>query len=411
MSNKLAGVRVLLGVTGGIAAYKAPNLVRQLRRAGAYVQVILTEAASHLVSKTALEIVSEHPVADTLWPEVHYQLAKSPNQSSVPHISLARDCDYVLIAPASANIIAKLAAGIADDLLSTTLLATDKPVILVPAMNTVMLNHPATERNISLLQSWGCEFIECDEGDLACGETGRGRMADESTIVNSLIDIHKKHSESNLLKGKHIVITAGGTKEPIDPVRVITNNSTGTLAIKVAEVFAKNGAEITFVHTGVDMPNCNLHKSIRVNTAIELQAALQEVIQETDVLVMLAAVADYRPEFTEHKLKKTDETKEIVLHLKTNPDILKELGKLKRKDQIFIGVAAETDNAISNAKLKLKRKNLDLILVTDIRSGGYGDSGITGALIDNNDTIVEYQASSKQQIAFDFLQFISNKIK
>lgn len=411
MPHELANVKILLGISGGIAAYKTPNLVRQLRRAGAEVNIILTEAASHLVSKTALEVVSENLVATTLWPKIHYQFTNRENQSSVPHISLARDCDLVLVAPATANIIAKCAAGIADDLLSTTLLATDKPIMFVPAMNTVMLNHPATIRNINTLESWGCIFIESSEGDLACGETGKGRMVDEEIIVQSIIEFHQQHTESKILSGKKILITAGGTKEPIDPVRIITNNSTGTLACRVAEKLSKNGALVTFVHTGIPQPNCQLAHSIRVNTAIEMQAALQEEINDADVLIMLAAVADFRATYNEHKIKKADKTSEFVIHLTTNPDILKELGSNKRKDQIFIGVAAETDHPIENAKLKLKHKNLDLILVTDINAGGYGDSRITGALIDNNDKIIEYQASSKQQVANDFLQFICNQLK
>ncbi|MCX8012556.1 MAG: bifunctional phosphopantothenoylcysteine decarboxylase/phosphopantothenate--cysteine ligase CoaBC, partial [Desulfobacterota bacterium] len=353
----LKNKNIVLGVTGGIAAYKVPELVRKLRRAEANVQVIMTKNAQEFITPLTFQTVSQMPVITEMFHPF--------TTAEVLHISLADKADLVVIAPATANIIAKIAMGIADDFLSTLVLATKAPVLLAPAMNVNMFTNPATQENIEILKKRGFSFVGPDRGELACGWEGKGRM----TEVDEIFQFIKTTLTPKDLSGKKILVTSGPTREPLDPVRFITNRSSGKMGYALAQAASNRGAEVTLV-TGPTHLSPPPVKIISVETAVQMHQETIRLYFSMDVVIMAAAVADYRPEdFSCQKLKKREE--KISVSLVKNPDILAEMGKNKG-DTFLVGFAAETENLLSNAKKKLKEKNVDLIIANDVTQSGAG---------------------------------------
>ncbi|HAK74067.1 MAG TPA: bifunctional phosphopantothenoylcysteine decarboxylase/phosphopantothenate--cysteine ligase CoaBC [Sporomusaceae bacterium] len=349
----LLGKNIVLGVTGGIAAYKAVEIVSRLKKAGAFVHVIMTEGATKFVTPLTFRELSANPVAVKMWEE--------PKTWNVEHIALATLADLFLIAPATANIIGKIANGIADDMLSTTVMATKAPVILAPAMNTNMYLNPITQQNIAKLASLGYHFIEPGTGMLACGVEGPGRLAEPSTIVEYVENLTK---QSCSLAGKKVLITAGGTREPLDPVRYIGNRSSGKMGYALAAAAAERGAAVLLVSGPTNLPAPQGVAVVNVESAQEMRNAVLAEYPDADIVIKAAAVADYRSVAqAEHKIKKNDET--LTILLEKNPDILAELGRLKTK-QILIGFAAETEQLVTYATEKLNRKNADMIVANNV---------------------------------------------
>jgi phosphopantothenoylcysteine decarboxylase/phosphopantothenate--cysteine ligase len=351
--SPLLNKRILLGVSGGIAAYKAADLASMLRHAAADVHVILTPNATEFVTLLTFQTITRNPA--------HCEQYGDALDWRPEHIDLAQKSDLIVLAPATANLIAKLAAGICDDLLTTTVLASPAKVLLAPAMNPRMFEHPATQANLATLQNhYRYDVIPPETGEVACGDYGAGKMASVESIlsaVKALVVVHRT------LSGKNIVITAGGTREPIDPVRFIGNRSSGKMGIAMADAAYARGADVTLIST-VEVDRA--YAVILVETAQEMQEAVEGEFDSCDALVMTAAVADYRPlAVSSHKIKKRD-TEDISLELTKNPDILDLLGRVKRPHQVIIGFAAESEELLSNATQKLTRKNLDVIVGNDI---------------------------------------------
>lgn len=366
--NPLENKTILLGISAGIAAYKACDLASMLRRAGADVHAILTPNARQFVTPLSLTTITRNPSHCE-------QYAESENWRP-EHIELAKKADLILIAPATADIIAKLAAGICDDLLTTMVLASQARVMLAPAMNPVMLQHPATQHNMAVLENrYRYELVPPEFGEVACGDVGSGKMASVETIVAT---VAAKLLSHRTLSNKSVLVTAGGTREPIDPVRFIGNKSSGKMGIAMADAAFGRGAEVTLVSTvEVERP----YPVIVVETAQDMQEAVETEFDTCDALVMTAAVADFRPlAVSSHKIKKTD-SDDLVLELTKNPDILDLLGRVKRKDQIIIGFAAESEELLTNASSKLKRKNLDVIVGNDISVPDIGFGSDDNAVI------------------------------
>lgn len=349
----LRGKNIVLGVTGGIAAYKAVEVVSRLKKAGAAVHVIMTEGATKFVTPLTFRELSANPVAVHMWEE--------PKTWNVEHIALATLADIFLIAPATANIIGKIANGIADDMLSTTVMATKAPVVIAPAMNTNMYLNPITQQNITKLASLGYRFIEPATGMLACGVEGPGRLAEPSTIVEYVGNLFKRNCS---LQGKKVLITAGGTREPLDPVRYIGNRSSGKMGYALAAAAAARGAEVLLVSGPVNLPVPQGVAVIPVESAQQMRDAVLAEYHDADIVIKAAAVADYRCiKQAEHKIKKNDEN--LTITLEKNPDILAELGRLKTK-QILVGFAAETEQLVAYATEKLNRKNADMIVANNV---------------------------------------------
>lgn len=351
---------VLLCVSGGIAVYKACALTSKLVQAGANVKVIMTESACRFVSPLTFQALSRH--------EVYTDTFKEQNPSVISHIDAADWADLIIIAPATANVIGKLANGIADDMLTTTLLAATAPVWIAPAMNVHMYDHPAVKRNISVLYQDGYRFIEPSEGYLACGYVGKGRLEEPENIVK-LAEKHFAEETSASLEGKHVVITAGPTREAIDPVRFFTNKSTGKMGYALAEAAVQLGARVTLISgpVSLDQPK-GLAEFIPVQSAADMREAVLSVYDASDIVIKTAAVADFTPKTVfDHKMKKQDGG--MTLELKRTVDILKELGE-KKKEQILVGFAAETQDIEHYARKKLAAKNLDLIVANDVKANG-----------------------------------------
>jgi phosphopantothenoylcysteine decarboxylase/phosphopantothenate--cysteine ligase len=349
----LAGKTIILGISGGIAAYKACELASQLRKAGADVHAVMTPNAKAFITPLTLQTLTRNPV--------HCEQFGESGQWRPEHIELAQTADLVLVAPATANMMAKLSAGICDELLSTMILATQAEVMLAPAMNPIMLEHPATQFNLGVLQNrYRYEIIPPELGEMACGDWGVGKMAAVETIMDMVI---ARLMANRTLTGKQVLITAGGTREPIDPVRFIGNRSSGKMGIAMADAAYARGADVTLIST-VEVDRA--YPVIVVETAQDMQEAVEAEFDSFDALIMTAAVADYRPiVVSRQKIKKT-ESEDLVLELTKNPDILDLLGRVKRKDQVIIGFAAESDDLLNNSQQKLKRKQLDLIVGNDI---------------------------------------------
>lgn len=401
--KELDGKTVLLGITGGISAYKSVELARLLIRAGVEVKVVMTESAGRFVSPLTFRAITRNPVADSMW---------SDPGSPIPHISLADEADVVVVAPATANIIAKHSHGIADDLLSTLLLAAKGRVIFAPAMNERMYLHPATVENIKTLKERGVIFVAPGEGELACGEVGVGRMAEPPEIFET---VKYELLKSDSLKGRKIIVTAGPTREHIDPVRFISNPSTGKMGFIVAQRARMRGADVKLICGPCDLKAAGGVETVRVTTAREMRDAVFEGLTDADALIMAAAVADYRPAggAAGKKVKKSD--KVFELKLEPTEDILSEAGAKKGKC-VLVGFAAETENVIENGIEKLKKKNLDLIVANkvDDPASGFGTDASLCAIIPSGETSArngELKMMSKVEIAEKVLDLVENLLE
>ena len=367
---------VVLGVSGGIAAYKACEIVSRLKKAGTEIHVIMTENAVKLAAPLTFQTLSGNPVVvDTFAPPVAFE---------VEHIALAQKADVFVIAPATANILAKMAHGIADDMLSTTVLATKAPVLVAPAMNTAMWEHPATQANVKLLKDRGVHMIGPAGGLLACGDSGIGRMSEPEEITEEIL--HLLNSDDSM-RGLRVLVTAGPTREATDPVRFITNRSSGKMGYAIAETAAAREAEVTLVSGPVSIPAPAHCRVISVETTEDLYQAMMRECGNQDIIIQSAAPADYRPlERAEQKIKK-EKGQPLHLTLVENEDIAAAVGRNKRKGQILVGFAAETENLLDNASGKLHRKNLDMIVANDVTRAGAGfdvDTNIVTLITENH---------------------------
>ena len=395
----VSGKKILVGVTGGIAAYKAAEVVSRLRKLQAEVHVAMTKSAAQFITPLTLRSLSANPV--------HVDQFAEPQLWNIEHISLAEHVDAVIVAPATANILAKMAAGLADDFLSTVLLAVRAPVFVAPAMNQAMYEHPAVQKNLLCLQERGVRVIGPATGFQACGTEGIGRMSEASEIVEVLTGFF---AEKALLKGKKALVTAGGTQEPLDPVRYLGNRSSGKMGYAIAQALQEAGAETTLISapTALKVPggvNC-----LNVQTAQEMYEKVLENFAETDIVVKAAAVADYRPAVqAEQKIKKSGTS--LVIELVPNPDILAELGK-RKKSQILVGFAAETENLLANAQQKIIKKNLDLLVANDVtkQGAGFGSSTNIVSFLYPDGRRADFPLMSKLEIARHLVREITRII-
>lgn len=397
MNNK----KVLVGVSGGIAAYKACDLVSKLTQQGADVRVMLTENATKFVSPLTFQALSRNPVyIDTF-------LEQDPKK--IAHIDVADWADIAIIAPATANTIGKIAHGIGDDMLSTTLLATRAETYIAPAMNVNMYNNPAVIRNMKQLEKWGYHFIEPGAGYLACGYVGKGRLEEPQTIIDT---IKQHHLNQERLTGKSILISAGPTEEKVDPVRFFTNRSSGKMGYALAEAAAKRGAKVTLVsgpvHLEVTHPNI---KRVDVITAEEMYQAMHENFKQSDIVIKAAAVADYRPKHIyDQKMKK--QPGDLSIQMERTKDILQSLGEQK-ESQFVVGFAAETMDPIENGLRKLKGKHLDAIVVNNVAMEGAGFGGDTNIVtyINKQMETSELTIATKAEIADHLLSLIEQDLQ
>ena len=377
---------VVLGVTGSIAAYKAAELASQLAQLGAKVEVVMTEAATEFITPLTFRNITGRPVVTKM-----FELA---SEYSVEHIALAEAADVVVVAPATANIIAKMAAGIADDMLCCTVLATKAPVILAPAMHEAMYENPVTQDNLDKLKSLGFTVVGPAYGRLASGAVGMGRLVD----VNEILDtIHQVLDRSRDLVGKRIVVTAGGTQEPVDPVRCLTNRSSGKMGYALAEAARDRGAEVVLVSAPSSLPKPIGMDVVNVGTAQEMYEAVKKSVTKADALIMAAAVADYRPKKVSKSKIKRERASSLVLELERTPDIIGEVkGKFLR-----VGFAAESEDLVANAKGKLGEKGLDLIVANDITAkfSGIGADNNQVVIIDRKGKIEELPLLPKREVA------------
>lgn len=392
----LNGKRILLGVCGGIAAYKAADLVRRLQDVGAEVQVVMTDAATQFITAQTFQALSGRPVRQSLWDEAA--------EAAMGHIELARWPDLILIAPASANTLAKLAQGIADDLLTTLCLATDKPIAVAPAMNRLMWAHPATQANLQTLLQRGVQQFGPGSGGQACGEVGEGRMWEPTQIRDATVALLQADGP---LRGKKIVLTAGPTREPIDPVRFITNRSSGKMGYALAASFAALGAEVTLISGPTNLPAPAGVSRVDVETAAEMLAATLQATATADILVGAAAVADYRSAAqAEHKIKK--QADEMALALTRNPDILATV-RAERPQLFIAGFAAETEKLAEHARGKLQRKGLDLVAANWVGNGRAFDQDHNALHVFWADGERELPQSSKTELANSLAALIAER--
>lgn len=397
----MLGKKVLLCVSGGIAAYKACDLASKLTQQGADVKVIMTENAMKFVSPLVFQALTRNPV--------HFDTFDELDPAKIAHIDLADWAEIAIIAPATANVIGKLAHGIADDMLTTTLLATSAEVYIAPAMNVHMYEHPAVIQNMKQLDQWGYHFIEPGAGYLACGYVGKGRLEEPLKIIEAI----KNHQvKPMILTGKKVLISAGPTREKLDPVRFFTNRSTGKMGFALAEAAANLGADVTLVAgpTELDIVNQRIHL-VNITTAEDMYTEMNKYFPDSDIVIKAAAVADYRPKqvFTEKMKKKPGD---LSIEMERTKDVLMSLGERKTK-QFLVGFAAETNNAIENGMEKLKRKNLDAIVVNNVATEGAGFGGDTNIVTYLNKNLQQHQLdiALKTDIATSILQFIHQDLK
>lgn len=393
----LKNKNIVLGVTGGIAVYKAADLVSKLKKQSANVEVIMTKGSMEFVNPLTFQTMSENPVHTSMFNEI--------NKFDVEHISLAQKGDLILIAPATANTIGKIANGIADNLLTTVVMASNKRVVFAPAMNTWMYNNPIVQANMKKLEVMGYSFIEPGSGRLACGDYGAGKMAEPEDIVEYIDSLLTDKD----LKGKDIIITAGPTIEKIDPVRYITNHSSGKMGYSIAREASKRGAKVHLISgpTSLDVPK-NID-FIPIDTTEEMFEEVGKLFNACDILIKAAAPADLKPkEYNDKKIKKNNiKDSDFSLSFIENPDIAKYYGN-KKINQIIVGFAAESDDLIKNAKIKLREKNLDFIVANDITQKGAGFKGDTNivSIIDNYSKI-DYPILDKTEIAKTILDKVA----
>lgn len=390
---------VVIGVTGGIAVYKALDVISALRKKDIEVHVIMTESASKFVNPLTFQSISQNMVVTDMFAE--------PKAWEIQHISLAQKADLMLVAPATANIIGKISNGIADDMLSTTIMATKAKVLIAPAMNTNMYENKIVQNNISKLKDFGYKFIEPASGRLACGDVGIGKLADVNTIVERVLE-ELEEKEQDLL-GKKVMISAGPTIAPIDPVRYITNRSTGKMGYAIAQEARERGAEVVLVSGPTNLNPPKDVKIINIKTNEEMKNEILQYFEWADIVIKSAAVADYKPkEYSEEKIKKGDG--DLNLCLTRDNDILKSLGEIKTH-QILVGFAAESNNVLENANKKLKNKNLDFIVANDITSSdtGFGSEDNKVVILSKNDEKLELEKMSKKEVASNIFDMILEK--
>ncbi|MEU9205767.1 bifunctional phosphopantothenoylcysteine decarboxylase/phosphopantothenate--cysteine ligase CoaBC [Streptomyces sp. NPDC048332] len=350
--------KVVLGVSGGIAAYKACELLRRLTESGHDVRVVPTESSLHFVGAATWSALSGHPVSTEVWNDVH----------EVPHVRIGQHADLVVVAPATADMLAKAAHGLADDLLTNTLLTARCPVVFAPAMHTEMWEHPATQENVATLRRRGAVVIEPAVGRLTGVDTGKGRLPDPAEIFEVCRRVLARGPVAPDLTGRHVVISAGGTREPLDPVRYLGNRSSGKQGYALARTAVARGARVTLIEANTGLPDPSGADLVRVGTAVQLREAVLKAAADADVVVMAAAVADFRPaEYVTGKIKKKDGQEPAPLTLVRNPDILAEVaGDRATPGQIVVGFAAETDDVLDNGRVKLRRKGCDLLVVNEV---------------------------------------------
>lgn len=396
------GKHILLGISGGIAAYKTPELIRLFVKAGAEVQVVVTKNALEFVTRLTLETVSKNKIYVDPYEEI--------NAYSTEHIALNEWADLFLIAPATANILGKFAGGIADDALSTTFLAFNKPVFVAPAMNFKMYEHPSVQKNMQYLRETGVHFIESAEGELACGDFGKGRMEEPAAIFKSLSDFL---SEQQPWAGKKILITAGPTYEKIDPVRFIGNYSSGKMGFALAEACAEWGAEVLLIAgpVALTMKHPNI-KRIDVESAAQMFEAATFRFPEMDAAILCAAVADFTPAETFENKKKRG-ADDLSLQLKPTADIAATLGQSKKDGQVLVGFALETDQEEQNAKSKLERKNLDFIVLNSLKDAGAGFRHETNKItvLNRDGYTFSFPLKSKKEVAADIIHILADYIR
>ncbi|MDR0137312.1 bifunctional phosphopantothenoylcysteine decarboxylase/phosphopantothenate--cysteine ligase CoaBC [Metabacillus idriensis] len=394
----MKGKKILLCVSGGIAVYKAAALTSKIIQAGAEIKVIMTRSAREFVNPLTFQALSRN--------EVYFDTFDEKNPAVISHIDLADWADLVIVAPATANTIGKLANGMADDMLTTTLLATTAPVWIAPAMNVHMYDNPAVQKNILTLSQYGHQYIEPSEGYLACGYVGKGRLEEPEKIV-SLIDGFFSDKDTKPLKGKNVMITAGPTREKVDPVRYFTNHSSGKMGYAIAEAAYQMGAEVTLISGPVSIVPPSGVTVVKVESAEEMHHEVLKRFSEMDIVIKSAAVADYRPRIvSDQKMKKQDGS--LTIEMERTKDILKDLGE-RKENQILVGFAAETENVEEYALRKLQKKNLDMIVANNVTLAGAGfgtDTNIV-TMYKKSGEKIELPVLSKQEVAKQILGEIS----
>lgn len=389
---------VVVGVSGGVAVYKALDVISRLRKKDVEVHVIMTKSATEFVTPLSFQSLSQNMVITDMFAE--------PKAWEIQHISLAKKADLMLIVPATANIIGKVANGIADDMLSTTIMATKAPVVFCPAMNTNMYENPIVQRNISLLKELGYEFIEPASGRLACGDEGKGKLQDTEIIAEETL--RRLHSTNDLV-GKKVVVTAGPTMVPIDPVRILTNRSSGKMGYSIAEEARDRGAEIVLISGPTSLRKPNGIKVIDIKTNEDMFNAIKNEFEDADIVIKSAAVADYKAKnYSSEKIKKTGD--DLNLIFERDRDILKTLGDMK-ENQILVGFAAESSNLKENAKGKLERKNLDYIVANDISKPetGFASDENKVTIISKSGEEVSLEKMSKREVAKNIFDIIKGR--
>ena len=397
----LSPKRVALGVTGGIAAYKSIEVLRGLQRAGCEVRVAMTRHACEFVQPLTFRALSgSYVIVDDYAPD---------NPDPIAHITFSQTIDLFVIAPATANTLAKLANGIADDFLTSTYLACTAPVLIAPAMNTTMWQHPATQRNLQKLRAAGVHIIDPDDGEMACGTIGPGRLSQPEAIVSVALKIlsqaNPQKPTTNDLSGENILITAGATREPIDPVRFISNRSSGRMGFALAEAARDRGAQVTVVAGATTAAPPDGVRVVKVTSAEEMQKAVSEEFGNATLFIAAAAVADYRAK-EESRIKIKKSSPELSLQLERTPDILSEAARARRNGQIVVGFAAETDNVLANAREKLKSKNLDAIVANDVSKAESGFDSVNNTitiLLRDDPRAIELPLMSKLEAAHRIL--------
>jgi len=386
--------KVLLGVTGGIAAYKAVELARLYIKGGAAVQVVMTPTATRFITPLTFQTLTGNPVFSEMFAE--------RSEAWIPHIELLSGVDLLVIAPASANTVAKMAAGIADNLLTTLYLAAVCPVVVVPSMNVNMFAHPTVIENLETLRNTGCQVMDPDSGELACGVYGKGRMPEPADIYDYSLQIFRAQDYENI----NVLVTAGPTREALDPVRYISNPSTGLMGYAIARALQERGAKVTLISGPTALKAPSAVNLISVTTAEQMYKAVIDHFDQSRLVIKAAAVSDFKPSlFSGQKVKKNNAG--LTLELAPTADILMELGR-RKKDQVLVGFAAETENVVQNARDKLTRKNLDLIVVNDLVEEGAGFASSTNrvALIDRSGAVEELPLMKKEELAHRLLDRI-----
>lgn len=382
----LSGKCVVLGVTGGIAAYKACEIVSRLKKLHANVRVVMTEHACRFVAPLSFETLSGNQV----------YVSQFDHNWEIEHISLAKSADLMLVAPATANFLGKMANGIADDLMSTTAMAMTAPVMIAPAMNTAMWKNPATQENLRTLMDRGVRFVGPESGFLACGDTDVGRMSEPAKIVEEVVRLLTREKD---LTGRHVMVTAGPTREMLDPVRFLSNRSTGKMGYAIAEAARDRGARVTLVSGPVNLAPVPGVEMVNIQSTLDLYEQVTARAKTADVVIQAAAPADFRPEFvSETKIKKTGD--DMTVHFVPNPDIAAQLGRDKHEGQVLVAFAAETNDVLENAQKKLIKKNADMIVANDVTMPGAGFAGNTNCVtLITRDDMKSLPMMSKREVA------------